>query len=514
MLIAPCVVYAQVDVNVYNEAIYTYLDKLASAGLIRTYSPNQKPLSRYSVAKMVVEAREEIEKSGDKSLEGIIFELETEFNNEIEGEYFYGRALDAAEISWTATDQKESAMPANGMGTTIGMVQPLLSYKDGRHYDGYGNLYIDTSHWFYATPYFAAYLQPQAYSVSGDGTGGGARLYRGYVKTGFKNLELQVGRDDIKWGPGKYSLFFSNNARAQDMIRLTTPSAFRLPWVFSHLGQWRLATFFSWLDNDSNPHNVILSGYRIDYQPLYWLDVGFDHAVFMGGTGMSDPNVKTALGEYMGFIFDSGNSRASSNHLMGIDMTLRLMPLMGAEIYGKLLLEDTQKEYGYMLANDASWLGGVYLPHIEGLEKLSIRGEFVYSGQFAGRHSIYTDGFVLDNKFIGYDAGSDTYSGTVEGSYLFNLDEFASINIRYLQRSSDTYNLLYDASGNNNGIAVAIDGAEEQHVIFKLSGQKRLSKIINVYTELGLDRVQNKSFTTGRDEFDFSTQIKFIFHNL
>src|SRR3990167_1696690 len=136
MLIAPCVVYAQVDVNVYNEAIYTYLDKIASAGLIRTYSPNQKPLSRYSVAKMVVEAREEIEKSGDKSLEGIIFELETEFNNEIEGEYFYGRALDAAEISWTATDQKESAMPANGMGTTIGMVQPLLSYKDGRHYDG------------------------------------------------------------------------------------------------------------------------------------------------------------------------------------------------------------------------------------------------------------------------------------------------------------------------------------------------------------------------------------------
>lgn len=518
-VVSPQLAGAIVGANVYNEAVYSYLDKIASAGLVKSYSPNQKPLSRYSAAKLVMEARSNIVSGHGGDLDPIVRELEREFKDEIDavqnrrGDGVDVKVLDEAAFSWTAVNQPESAVPNNGLGSTTGMVQPLLSYKNGRHFGGYSNLYFSTSHWVGIGPYFSAYMQPQFYSGS-DTNEGGLELFRGYAKTGAGNFEVQVGRDDLQWGPGRYGLFFSGNARALDMIRLTTPSTFRLPWLFGHLGQWRTTTFFSWLGTDFHPHNAILSGYRIDYQPFYWWDIGFDHAVVMGGTGAKDPSVTTAMGEYVGFLFKSGNSRASSNHQMGFDMSVRILPLFGTEVYGKVLLEDTQKEYGYMLANDASWLGGVYLPQISGLEKLSVRGEFIYSGQFSGRHSFYSDGSALDGKLFGYDAGPDTYSGMLESNYFFNVHEFIGTNFRYLLRSSDTYNLLYDATGNNNGIEVAVNGIDEHHMIFKVFGQKALSKLIDIYGEFGLDRTNNKSFTHGKDEFDFAAQVKFIFHDL
>lgn len=519
-VIIPFTAFAQMDVNVYNEVIYSYLDKLASAKLVKTYSPNQRPLSRYSVAKLVVEARDRYNSEDKDGLDVILTDLESEFAHEIDlirnekGETFYIRPIDTAGISWTAANQPEEAMPVNNLGTASGNVQPLLAYKNGQRYEKYANIYIDTSHWLNATPYFSFYIQPLFYSRSGGIENGGINLYRGYIKAGYKNFELQVGRDDIHWGPGKYSLFFSGNARGEDMIRLTTPSTFRLPWFLKHLGQWRFTTFFSWLNKDYHPNNAILSGYRIDYQPLYWLDIGFDHAVFMGGKGARNPDIKTAIGEYIGFIFDSGNSRASSNHLMGFDMTFQIPPLLGMELYGKILLEDTQQEYLYMLKNNASWLGGVYFPRLAGKDKLSLRGEFVHTCEFAYRHGFYEDGFALDDKFIGYDAGSDTYSGILEAVYQFNLNEFMGAGARYLMRSSNTYAAHYSSTGNNDGLDLVTRGIDEYHFIFKISGQKKLNKVINIYGEAGIDGTKNKGFISGYNDLDFATQIKFVFHDL
>jgi hypothetical protein len=198
---------------------------------------------------------------------------------------------------------------------------------------------------------------------------------------------------------------------------------------------------------------------------------------------------------------------------MGLDAAFQIPPLMGMQVYGKLLLEDTQAEYKFMLGNDASWLGGVYFPKIDGLEKLSLRGEFIYAGQFAARHGFYSDGFSLSGKFLGYDSGSDTYSGVFFSRYQFNLNEFARVEARYLQRSSDQYAGTYNSSGNNTGITIAVNGPEERHYILKLGGQKRLSKIVNVYGEAGYDRVQNASFVNGKGANDFSFQVKFIFHD-
>lgn len=520
--LSPSAVNAQVGVNVYDDAIYSYLDKLASAKLIRTYSPNQGPLSRYSVAKMVMEVRNNLKDSQKSFFEQMIGELEGEFQKEItlireDGRRITNfRPLYKVNLSWTATDQPEEPIPNNNLGTTSGRVQPLLDYNEGRHFDNYANFYFETTHWLELTPYFSAYLQPQFYTVSSsDEPEADAKIHYGYVKGGYRNFEVEVGRDQVRWGPGADGgLFFTNNPRGLDMIRLTTPSTFRLPWFLHYLGQWRFTTFFSWMGTGYNPANSILSAYRLDYQPFFWWDIGFDHAVFMGGRGAADPSIKTAIGEYIGFLFQSGNSRASSNHQIGFDMTVRIPPLKGVELYGKVLFEDTNKETELMYLHNASWLGGVYLPQVDAEGRFSLRGEFVRTGEFAYRHSFYRDGFAIDGELIGYDAGSDTYSALMNAKYMFNLREYITSDFRYLWRSSNTYSAVRDATGDQTNIAVATIGPKEQHYIFRIGGRKKLSQKIDVCGDLGLDYTRNKMFSRGRDALDFSTQIKIVLQDL
>jgi hypothetical protein len=505
--------FAGVDVNVYDDVVYGYLDKLYAGGLLKTYMPHQRPLTRYVVANLISEAKQNA-KDGNP-LRSIIAELEREFSDAFQSKRFDFIPLDSFSFSYTATDQKESPVIANnGLGSTSGRVQPLLSYNNGDHFDKNANIYSYSVHRIRATPYFAAYLQPKYFARSGADSTGGVGLYRGYVKTGYKNFELQVGRDDIRWGPGENGLFFSGNSRPLDMIKVSTPSPFRLPGALRNLGDIRGTVYFSFLGHDYTPANSILSGYRIDYSPFKWWDFGYDHAVFLWGNGRVGPDFTTAVRSFVGFLSSSNNDRADSNHLMGMDTTLHIPHAMGTEVYVKLLIEDTNKNTGYMLTTNAGWLGGAYLPKINGLENLSIRGEFIYTGSLPYRHALYTDGFVLENKFIGYDAGPDTWSGSASSKYQFNFDEFVKVDLRYLRRSSDQFETFPNIAGYPTTNFKIANAPEEGNYIFKLAGQKRLSRLCNLYAEAGYDRKSNADFVLAKSANDFSFQVRLTVRHL
>lgn len=501
---------AAVDVNVYDDAVYLYLDKLYAGGLLETYMPNQRPISRSAIARLVEEARRNV-RQGDP-LESVIEELGREFADALSEKRVDLVPIERFELSYIATDQKESPVPDQGVGWTAGRVQPLLSDSKGDHIEGNGNVYASSVHRIRATPHVAAYLQPRYFVRSGDDSTGGVGLYRGYVKAGNDHVEVEAGRDDLRWGPGENSLLFSGNARPLDMLKVSSPKPFRLPGFLRYMGHFNATAFFSLLGNDYRPNGATLSGYRMDYSPFGWWNVGFDHAVFLGGEGATDPDFGTAVRSFLGFLSSSTNDRASSNHLIGVDSTFRIRRAMGMELYGKLLFEDTQAERGFMLRNDSSWLGGIYFPKFGGLERLSARGEFIYTGQFPYTHWFYRDGFSLDRKFMGYDAGPDTYSGSVSSKYQFNLDEFVKVEVRYLRRSSDHYRAIYSPSGNNIGIVRDVDGPEEKHSLVKVGGQKRVSKTIAIFGELGYDRKRNADFVNGRSANDISFKAGVVLH--
>jgi hypothetical protein len=513
LLLISSISFAGVDVNVYDDVVYLYLDKLYAAGLLKAYMPNQKPLARNVIASLISEARKNAGVAAG-SMDPVIRELEQEFADSLSGSGFQWSPLDSASVSFAATNQAESISPDNGLGATTGRVQPLLSYNNGDRFEKYASGYFSTVHKVKASPYFAAYLQPKFYVREGDSDNGGIGLYRGYAKTGYKNFEVQIGRDDIKWGPGENGIFFSGNARSLDMVKVSTPEAFRLPGFLKYAGHFRGTAFVSWLGDSMHPTSATLSGYRFDYSPLKWMDIGFDHAVFMGGKGSLQPGLIQAIKCFIGFLGTSGYDPATTNHLIGVDATFRIQRAMGVELYGKMLFEDTQKERAYMLKNDVSYLGGIYLPKITGLERLSIRLEANYSGPFLYKHGFYVDGFALNHKFIGYDAGSDAYSGLLTSKYQFGFDEFIKVDFRYLRRSADHYIAIFDPTGDNIGVAKDIDRPEENHLVVKFSGQKKLSRHVDLYVEAGYDRKHNAEFVNNRTANDFSLQARVNFRRL
>jgi hypothetical protein len=515
--------FAGANVNVYDDAVYLYLDKLRAAGLIRTYMPNQRPLSRETVTRLIAEARRNAAGNiaGDSELNGIILELEREFPRNTGGNTFSFTPLDSFSFLFTATNQEASATPNNRLGRTSGLVQPLLSYTGGDHFDKYANAYFSTAHKIQASPFFSAYLQPKFYAKQGSDNGG-VGLYRGYAKARFGNTEILAGRDDLRWGPGENALMFSGNARALDMIKFSSPEPFRFPGVFRHLGYFRGTAFFSWLRNDFNPAGTQLTGYRLDYSPFSWVDIGFDHVVFFGGEGLESPGFRQGLAYFVGFLVSSGLDDKPTNHLIGPDMTLRIPKAMGMELYGKITFEDTQAQRRYMLESCVAYLAGIYLPKVRGLERLSLRTEFNYTGQYLYRHGQYIDGFTLNNKFMGYDAGSDTYSGTFTARHQFNLNEFVKLDLRYLRRSADQYRWVVDPNrpprGNdsyyNIGIERTLSLPKETHFIIRVGGRKKLSENVNLFTEAGYDRRRNVEFTNGKSAHEFSLRVGLAFRNL
>jgi len=278
-----------------------------------------------------------------------------------------------------------------------------------------------------------------------------------------------------------------------------------------HAGHFRGTAFVSWLGDDYGRSGATLSGYRLDYSPLRWVNIGFDHAVFLGGEGAKAPDFGTAVGSFIGFLSPTVNDRANSNHLMGMDATFRVPKAMGMELYGKMLLEDTQAEQKYMIRSDAAWLWGVHFPKFNGAEKLSLRAELVYSGQFPYRHGFYTDGFALDGKFLGYDAGSDTWSGAVTSRYQFNLREFVQLRVRRLERMGDRYRMVYNSEGNNIDIEKVLNRPDEGRTLLRLGGQKTLSGPLHLYAEAGLDTKRNAGFIEAGSENDFAFQLRVVY---
>ncbi len=118
------------------------------------------------------------------------------------------------------------------------------------------------------------------------------RLHKGYAKLTLFNLELQVGRDSLWWGPSSHgSLLMSNNAKPFDMIKLSNPEPVLLPWIFSYLGPAQFNLIFSQLHDErrgAQLANPFLYGLRLGLKPLPILEVGASQLAMFGGPGRRD----------------------------------------------------------------------------------------------------------------------------------------------------------------------------------------------------------------------------------
>jgi len=272
------------------------------------------------------------------------------------------------------------------------------------------------------------YLNPEfRYPEGFSGDGQEVVLVEGYAALSLWNIELTAGRQALWWGPGVHgTLLLSNNARPFDLVKLTNPEPFALPWVFRHIGLLKLTGFVTRLEDDRDFANPYLAGARLDIKPHPYVSIGLSRTAMFGGAGRhvdADVIWDVITAQTENVAAEPGNQLASFDAKIVLPFSFQKVV-----VYGELGGED---EAGSLPSRNAH-LVGVHLPGAFGFDALDLNVEYAetYIGKYPGMwywHHIYTTGYTYDGKVIGHHMGTDAKDLFLSASYRSAYGDFEAV---------------------------------------------------------------------------------------
>lgn len=522
---------ASTDVEISDRA-YRDIEKLVSYQLVFPPMIDERPLSRSEFARLVAEANKTFESQSNseddskgfesfskniarrRSIRGILKRLIHEFNEELidtgaaQGEHASIRIHGLEELRLDGTLMSSAPltiMPNNGVGTLSARVTPLWDYREGRHpVDGF-QMAAETIHRAQFSKYFSVLAHPR---LEGD-------IYRsnlsgqddieillqeGYGVLQVGDAALKLGRSSVMWGPAEHGgLTLTGNARPLDLIKFSTPSPFRLPWVFSYLGRFRVALFGANLGPDQTPRYPWLTGWRLSYMPWRYLELGVGNVTMMGGEGAPHLTAIDIIGEFFGFrpAGTSGSAVNKTNHIMEASFLVRIPKLAGMQFYGVIANDDKRDTIKRFLRDGSSYLTGVYFPRLNSAGTSDLRLEFRRMCAIAYRHSLYVNGYTLDGLFIGDDLGPDALGFSARFNQDFSNAATVSASFNWEVRRGDTHTTTIDPDGTLGDVIVSAEGPHEQRFRFGLEPRIKISEALELRTFAGYERVLNAGYIQG-----------------
>lgn len=513
-----------------DDPVYRDIDKLIAAGLVRDVVFGQRPWTRAEIARMVAEA---IDKHADLPIPmvpdereislrltagDILERLKSDFKEEMidagdlpgDGKAVRIHPLEEVRFDATLLDGGPRPIPLdNGLGGIVGGIQPLVSYREGRHYAEGGTLGLETVHRVKLSRFFSLYARPRFEGLfpttgSADVNPLAQQLY---AKFGVGKFQLQVGRDSLIWGQGEFGgLIFSNNARPLDMIKLGTSSPVILPWIFRYLGQNGFQIFFADMGPEQLYPHAILSGFKWTIVPVSFWELGLNHVVMMGGDGANDPSVWEAIGEFSGilsaFTGNKGNS-AFTNRLFSLETRLTLPFLSNSVLYGEIGFDDTNSEFGVLFEDNAIYYAGFYVPRLfhDGTADLRVEYRHVPGGAY--RHFQYTDGYTLNRRLLADQAGPDGQGVNLKFNVNFAESSIFTIETAYENRDSDLYTSVSSSGNDITDIVKTQDNPTEHRIRLDSAVSWYPAKRVNLKLDFGYEYCRNFNFHSGEDAHHF-----------
>ncbi|MCI0371797.1 MAG: capsule assembly Wzi family protein, partial [candidate division NC10 bacterium] len=348
----------------------------------------------------------------------------------------------------------------------------------------------------------AAYVRPEG-TVNEEASR--FRLGETYVKVERWNIELEVGRDSLWWGPGFHgSLILSNNARPLDMVKLASAEAFVLPWIFRYLGPFKVTWFLGQLEKDRDFPHAKLSGLRLNFAPASWAEVGLSRVIQFGGEGRPSPRVgdipdilsgqrETRLG--------GPENRLNNNDIFGFDLAFvirgvdRLVPLARTvQVYAQYYFEDLgTPESAPPYPKHGAVLVGLYLPDLFLSARSDLRLEYAHLGRPWYTHSIYTSGFTLDGRVLGHQVGGDA----------------ESLYVRTTRWLTPAWYLGLEGEYRGRGIDRPV--TTERTLAFGMDTSYAWSDKFSVFVGYRLSLVENRDFQPRDAELDHLVRFEFTY---
>lgn len=274
---------------------YVALERLKGFGLVHSDLQGTRPFSRMEMARLVNEALTERDRSDNKMppiIVHLLKKLSREFKEELNA-FNRGndpipetciKPVDELQMRYVYVDGEPrvfKGFPKTGQIIHATEGTPQVINNDGIVYGQHNNLTAQFSSSMRFMNVFSAYVEPIAMVRQNTGNLQDFQetkvdLLKGYAKFSPWNMEIEAGRDTMWWGQGYHgSLLLSNNAFPLDMLKLTNPTPFLLPWYFSYFGPFKYTIFVARLEDDrvDFPH-PLLGGMRLNFKPIPTLELG------------------------------------------------------------------------------------------------------------------------------------------------------------------------------------------------------------------------------------------------
>jgi hypothetical protein len=471
--------------------IYPSLDKLAGLGLIESSLQGSRPFTRLEAARQTLEARDKAAavKPSPVAYE-ILQRLEQELRTSLD-EASGGAALSYLQpirgFRFDAVYQEGPPSTPSPTTRNNAVQHALNANNSGIDYgDGFNAQAIAESEARFSS-FFLLNWRPLF--ILGEDQSDFTTLH-GTATLGLGSFSIIAGRDSLWWGQGHNGSFIlTNNAKPLDMVRITNSSPVHLPWIFRHLGPFRLDTLLSQLEADRHIAEPYLFGMRINLKPRPWFEVGASRAMMYGGEGQPGVGVARFLKLFAGRgtnVYDEPNV---VNQIAAFDARIKVPVLWGAEIYGELGGED---EAGAFIAKKAL-LTGLYLPRIEPGGRLGLRLEYTDlnwrgHGPVWYRHGTYRSGYTYEKKIIGHHVGGDArdYYGALE--YFLPNGGLLKAGIDIQRRGLST-------------------GTVERHVQPFIAIDQPWREAYRLSARYAFDRVTNAGYVHGEERTDHFAQM-------
>jgi hypothetical protein len=426
--------HTAVSVNLpLDDPAYPLLEKLVSTGLTFRNALTTKPITRIYAARLIAEAiqsrRQEwsATQRQDLFIDQTLQYLAGRFKQELRQIGFFYQPLRPGPFTLALPDELKLDMYGaynafihrDSSGLTNNL-QGVFELNEGFVPGDDFSMRLRASSWATLWRHLAVYVEPE-FIVRSDpilGDSFDANLYKGYLKADVANLELAVGRDTLWWGPANQgALILSNNAPPLELVKLSTPLPFRLPWIYSELGEWQVAYIVAYLGDAPPIPNPFLSALRITLQPAAFLQFGFTNAFEAYGEG----GVSVDALEFIpkNFVPSLDATTHSINGLVAYDIVLSLpwvrqyTFLQGVKFYWQRGQDNVKNIHGVL--GGGNILGGV----IDG-GRWDLRVEYAETrddGAVWYTHPTYQYGFAFEQFFLGHPIGGAAESIFARATY-------------------------------------------------------------------------------------------------
>jgi hypothetical protein len=490
---------------------YDAFQRLALSGLAGRVVMNTKPMSRREMALILEDILRRIQSNrvqefADRTdLQDTILALVDEFTPELLalGVTGYGmkqeppRTLEIKPVQYL---QLRAGFTSNSATN--------LENNNGERLDIGMNGRVTTSSWFEAGGIAAGYVQPE-YQIGADTNR--LQWVEGYVKGRAGFVELVVGREPMWWGPGfRGSMLYSNNALALDMVRLRTANQVTLPWILGDLfGPMKFEVFAGQLEKERELYpRTKLTGFRFDFSPLPWLEIGFARTIMYNGDGRPKPEwYELPRVWFFGNQEGTEGSEYAGDNRAQLDVSVRwanvgkYVPITrDAELYLDFGWDDTCCGTFYIPIFPGVTVG-MFLPNFLMLSDTTLRVEYTNASRIQFTSGTWQDGYQRKGQVISHSAGTKGEDFFVRLTHKLNPQTDVGIEFDMARIGQTQFGLAFDTKELRRHFGVDVSYRHSPFLSLNFAGR--------------LEWINNLDFVPGRQEINhvYTASVTYAFES-